>query len=84
MLGRPTIKRRLEFSNKTGRHTVSKEGKKVACGICKQMGHKKATCTELERPRKSGIRKRQTVRHTQESVNVGRCGQGGVNETKGE
>ncbi|CAH1446538.1 unnamed protein product [Lactuca virosa] len=46
MPGRPTIKRRRDASERMGKHTVSKAGKKVSCSICKEKGHNKATCSK--------------------------------------
>ncbi|XP_052624931.1 uncharacterized protein LOC111911059 [Lactuca sativa] len=45
---RPTIKRRRDASERMGKHTVSKAGKKVSCSICKEKGHNKATCSKGE------------------------------------
>ncbi|XP_023743563.2 uncharacterized protein LOC111891725 [Lactuca sativa] len=60
MPGRPTIKRRRDASERMGKHTVCKAGKKVSCSICKEKGHNKATWDDevivdaidaLDRPR---------------------------------
>ncbi|CAH1453496.1 unnamed protein product [Lactuca virosa] len=70
MPGRPTIKRRRDASERMGKHTVSKAGKKVSCSICKEKGHNKATCSKgVETSKQNGTKKQKTI-PTQESVNV--------------
>ena len=59
MPGRPTIKRRRDPYEKNGRHTLSKSRKSLRCGICKQLGHNRATCPTFNKPnstKKSGKR----------------------------
>lgn len=41
MHGRPTIRRKKDASERSNKHIVSKVGKKVLCGICKEAGHNK-------------------------------------------
>ncbi|CAH1426522.1 unnamed protein product [Lactuca virosa] len=70
MPGRPTIKRRRDASERMGKHTVSKAGKKVSCSICKEKGHNKATCSKgVGTSKQNGTKKQKTI-PTQESVNV--------------
>lgn len=70
MLGRPTIKRIRDASKRHGKHNVSKVGKKITCGICKQEGHNKSTCSQVERIPKVTVTKKQKVRQTQKPVNL--------------
>ncbi|CAH1454679.1 unnamed protein product [Lactuca virosa] len=70
MPGRPTIKRRRDSSERMGKHTISKAGKKVYCSICKEKGHNKATCSKgVGTSKQNGTKKQKTI-PTQESVNV--------------
>ncbi|CAH1440609.1 unnamed protein product [Lactuca virosa] len=70
MLGRPTIKRRKDASERMGKHTISKVGKKVSCSIYKEKGHNKATCSKgVGTSKQIGTKKQKTI-PTQESVNV--------------
>lgn len=44
---RPTIKRKRDISEKEerpGKHSVTKKGTMITCGICKEKGHNKKTC----------------------------------------
>ncbi|KAI3502228.1 hypothetical protein L1887_30260 [Cichorium endivia] len=93
MPGRPTIKRRRrDASKKVGRHIVSKVGKGVICGICKQPGHNKKTCNQVQRPRKVRLPKRSTTKtNVDDECEVGNGGNeqevnpstdNGVNETE--
>ena len=41
MPGRPNIKRRMDASERSGKHRVSKAGKKITYGVCKQTCHNK-------------------------------------------
>nr|KAJ0194317.1 hypothetical protein LSAT_V11C800446560 [Lactuca sativa] len=70
MPGRPTIKRRRDASERMGKHTVCKVGKKVSCSICKEKGHNKATCSKGVGTSKQNGTKKQKMIPTQESVNV--------------
>lgn len=70
MPGRPTIKRRRDASERMGKHTVCKAGKKVSCSICKEKGHNKATCSKGVGTSKQNGTKKQKMIPTQESVNV--------------
>nr|KAJ0204339.1 hypothetical protein LSAT_V11C500277040 [Lactuca sativa] len=56
MPGRPTTKRKKSTTENTGTHRVSKAGKKIACSICKEIGHNKATCPQ-RRPQKLNVKK---------------------------
>ncbi|CAH1423244.1 unnamed protein product [Lactuca virosa] len=70
MPGRPTIKRRRDASERMGKHTISKAGKKVSYSICKEKGHNKATCSKGEGTSKQNGKKKQKTIPTQDSVNV--------------
>ncbi|CAI9260541.1 unnamed protein product [Lactuca saligna] len=59
MCGRPTTKRKKYSTENKGKHKVSKDGKKVKCSICKEIGHNKATCRETI-PQKLNV-KRQKI-----------------------
>ncbi|CAI9299782.1 unnamed protein product [Lactuca saligna] len=56
MPGRPTTKRKKSTTENTGTHRVSKDGKKIRCSICKEIGHNKATCPQ-RRPQKLNVKK---------------------------
>ncbi|CAH1425264.1 unnamed protein product [Lactuca virosa] len=49
---------------------VSKAGKNISCSLCKQKGHNKTTCTQVPRPPKTNVTKKQKIMQTQESVNM--------------
>ncbi|CAH1452094.1 unnamed protein product [Lactuca virosa] len=66
----PKVKRIRHDSEMYGKHTLSKEGKKVSCGICKEKGHNKNTCTQVSMPPKTNVTKKQKIMQTQESVNM--------------
>ncbi|CAH1433783.1 unnamed protein product [Lactuca virosa] len=70
MPGRTTIKRIRDASERSGKQTVSKEWKKVSCGIFKEKGHNKTTCTQVPRPTKTNVTKKQKIMQTQESSNM--------------
>ncbi|CAH1432565.1 unnamed protein product [Lactuca virosa] len=70
MPGRPKVKRISDASEMSGKHTVSKAGKKVSCGICKEKGHNKTTCTQVPWPPKTNFTKKQKIMQTQELVNM--------------
>ncbi|CAH1444405.1 unnamed protein product [Lactuca virosa] len=74
MLGRPTIKRRRDASERMGKHTIAKAGKKVSCSLCKEKGHNKATGSQFTGPSKQNGTKKQNIIPTQESVNVTKGG----------
>ncbi|XP_023772515.1 uncharacterized protein LOC111921176 [Lactuca sativa] len=61
MPSRPTIKRKIDGLERSGRHTVSKAGKSVCGGVYKQKGHNKTTCSQVERPLKTNGWKSQGV-----------------------
>nr|KAJ0217791.1 hypothetical protein LSAT_V11C300140600 [Lactuca sativa] len=71
---RPKVKRIRDAFEMSGKHTVSKAGKKVSCGICKEKGHNKTTCTQVQRPPETNVTKIQKNMQTQESVNMQGCG----------
>ncbi|CAI9276286.1 unnamed protein product [Lactuca saligna] len=56
MPGRPATKRKKSTTENTGTHRVSKDGKKMICSICKEIGHNKATCPQ-RRPQKLNVKK---------------------------
>ncbi|KAI3511151.1 hypothetical protein L1887_18295 [Cichorium endivia] len=58
MPGRPTIRRKKDASERSKKHTVSKVGKSVLCGICKAPGHNKITCKKNATTSKSTTFKR--------------------------
>ena len=70
MSGRPTMKRMSDASERSGKHMVSKAGKKVSYGICKQKGHKKTTFTQVPRSPKTNVTKKQNVIQTIQSMNI--------------
>ena len=51
MAGRPKVNRRKDSSEKPTRYIVSKVGKKIMCSVCKQVGHNKVTCPQVEKPK---------------------------------
>lgn len=75
MSGRPTMKTKRDGSERPGRHTLLKVEKFVCCGVCKQKGNNKTTCPQVERTPKTNGRKLESVRQTQESVNMERGGE---------
>ncbi|CAI9302499.1 unnamed protein product [Lactuca saligna] len=75
MHGRLTMKRKKGGSERPIRHTISKARKCVWCGVCKQKGHYKTTFPQVEMPPKTIGRKPESVRQTQELVNMQRGGE---------
>ncbi|CAH1435952.1 unnamed protein product [Lactuca virosa] len=75
MSGRPTVKRIRDASERFGKHIVSNARKKVSCGIFKEKGHNKITCTQVLRPPKTNVTKKQKIIQTQESMNMQRGGE---------
>ncbi|CAH1436434.1 unnamed protein product [Lactuca virosa] len=72
MPGRPKVNRRKDPREKTTRHTMSKVGKKILCSVCKQVGHNKATCPKVEKPKKLKVkRKRSTTKGGNEEEGSG-------------
>ena len=49
--GIPKVNRRKDPSEKTTRHIVSKVGKKILYSLCKQVGHNKVTCPQVDKPK---------------------------------
>lgn len=47
-----------------------RQGKKVSCGIFKQKGHNKTTCTQVKRLPKTNFTNKQNIMQTEESVNM--------------
>ncbi|CAH1448892.1 unnamed protein product [Lactuca virosa] len=70
MPARPTINRRRDASERMGKNTVSKAGKKVSCRICKEKGHNKATCSKVLGTSKQNGTRKQKIIHMQEFVIV--------------
>ncbi|CAI9262158.1 unnamed protein product [Lactuca saligna] len=68
MTGKPTVKRIRDASQRSREHIISKAGKNISCGICKEKGHNKTTCTQVPRPTKTNVTKKQRIMQTQESV----------------
>lgn len=64
MPGRPNIKRRMDASERSGKHRVSKAGKKITYGIWKQTGYNKSTYSQVERIPKVNVTKKQKARQT--------------------
>ncbi|XP_023754652.2 uncharacterized protein LOC111903098 [Lactuca sativa] len=72
MPGRPKVNRKKDLGEKSTRHTVSKVGKKILCSVCKQVGHNKATCPKVEKPKKLKVkRKRSTTKGGNEEEGSG-------------
>jgi len=57
MPGRPTVKRRRDASESSGRHTVSKRGKTITCSSCKEVGHNKSKCKSMPTSKKQRVKK---------------------------
>lgn len=84
MPGRPNIKRRMDASERSGKHRVSKVDKKISCDVCKQTSHNKSTRNQVERTPKVSVTKKQKVSQTQGSVNSQNGGEDAVMVDAGE
>ncbi|CAH1449561.1 unnamed protein product [Lactuca virosa] len=84
MSGRPNIKRRMDASERSRKHRVSKADKKITCGVCKHTGHNKSTCNQVERIPKVSVIEKQKVSQAQELVNLQNGGDDAVMVDVGE
>ncbi|CAI9259907.1 unnamed protein product [Lactuca saligna] len=81
LLGRPTIKRKMDQSERESqgktKHTISKAGAVMRCTICRKTGHNRSTCptrpkdaTSTSLPKKKKANKCKTEKGTVEPVQV--------------
>ncbi|CAI9260825.1 unnamed protein product [Lactuca saligna] len=70
MPGKPNTKRVRDVSEKSGKHRVSKKGKKISCSLCKVEGHNKKTCPNVDRSRPNKLPTRVNTTKAPKGENV--------------